>query len=135
MIYETFRKRVIAEYDPAADSPLMRALLEADALAERYDAARPAHTAAAERVRELQGAVVKPHPVEGLSGAALIAYERRAREYQEAREVETAAAAELNRLYQALRDKQRGISAMLAPAAVDAAARRAALAEVTGRVS
>ena len=32
MLYETFRVWVVAEYQPASDSPLMRALLEGDEL-------------------------------------------------------------------------------------------------------
>lgn len=135
MLYEIFRQRVIAEFGPADDSPLMLAILEADELAARHDAARPAHTAAAERVKELEPAVNRPRPVLGLSGAALIEHERRVRELHDAREEETAAAAEVNRLYRALQAKQREIAAVLAPAAVDATARRAVIGQLTGRPS
>lgn len=135
MLYEKFRRQVIAEHAPAAGSPLMLALLEADELAARRDAAQPAYTAAAERVRALYAEVFKPVWVDGLSGAALIDHERRGREYREAQEAETTAAAELNRLTLALRAKQEKIVAMISFPAVDDAARQRALDALTGRAS
>lgn len=135
MIYETFRERLIAEYRPAPDSPMMRALLEADELHARYEAARPAHAAAVGQVQKLQETVYKPVPVNGLHGIAAIERERRGEDLRAAQEVATAAAVELNRLYQAVRAKQEEIIAMIAAAAVDDAARRAVMAQVTGGVS
>ena len=132
MLYETFRARVIAEYQPAPDSPMMRALLEADELSARHEAARPAHAAAVERTQELRPLVYKPMPVTGLAGAAAVEHARRVDELCAAQEAETAAAAELGQLFRALRAKQEEIVVMITPSAVDATARQAALAQVTG---
>jgi len=135
MLYETFRVWVVAEYQPASDSPLMRALLEGDELHAQHEAARPAHTAAVEEVQKLRALVSKPVPVRGLSDQAAAERARRGEELRAAIEVETAAAAELNRRYRALLAKQEAIVAMITTATVDDAARRAILAEVTGTVS
>lgn len=135
MLYETFRAQVVAEYQPAPDSPLMRALLEADELHAQHEAARPAHTAAVGEVQKLRTVVYKPVPVGGLGSAKAAEHARHSEELRAALGLETAAAAELNRLYQQLRAKQKAIVAMIASATVDDAARRAIMAEVTGRVS
>jgi hypothetical protein len=131
MIYEAFRARVIAEYRPAPDSSLMRALLEADELAAAQEAARPAHSAAAERVQALRAVVYKPVPASGLGRAERAEHARRVDELRAAQEAATAAAAELGQRHRALLAKQEEIAAMIAPPAVDDVARRAAVARMT----
>lgn len=135
MLYENFRRRVIAKYAPTADSPMMLALLEADELAERLEAVRTPHSAACMRVQELRPEVFRPQPVDGLSGVALIEHERRVLEYRAAQEAETTVAAELNRLARALAAKQEEIYTMISFPAVDDAARQRALLAITGRAA
>ncbi len=123
-LWENVRERLIAAYAPDAASPIGRLIAEADALEAEKKTFQNQHTAAREKVRQLEKAVLKPRVANVNPGAPESAeWERQAAELKEARATEAAIGYELSSRSTRVEAIKQEIAAMLQDITIDAKAR------------
>lgn len=130
-LWENVRERLIAAYAPDEASPIGRLIAEADALEAERETFQQPHTAARQRVRELEAIILKPRTVNvRLDAPELAELERSAAELEEARATEDAIGHELDIRSNRVKDIQQEIAGMLHDITIDGEAKERARARL-----